>query len=135
MDWGVGDTDIVSFRFKKDTRARLYRRHLLGRAPVIAFMTLAELHAWAQEHRWGVARRAALARHLWRYDAYYADDALCRLWADVWTRARRQGRPIEVADAWVAATALALDMPQVTHNIADFAGVEEIEVLTEAENP
>ena len=44
MDLAVVDTDIVSFRFKKDSRARLYRRHLIGRAPVIAFMTLAELH-------------------------------------------------------------------------------------------
>ena len=123
MDLAVVDTDIVSFRFKKDTRARLYRRHLLGRVPVIAFMTLAELHAWAQEHRWGLARRAELARHLGQYEVYYADDALCRLWADVWTRARRLGRPIEVADAWVAATALALDVPLVTHNVADFAGV------------
>jgi hypothetical protein len=37
----VVDTDVVSFRFKKDTRARLYKRHLLGQQPLIAFMTLA----------------------------------------------------------------------------------------------
>ena len=41
----VVDTDVVSFRFKKDTRARLYKRHLLGQQPLIAFMTLAELCA------------------------------------------------------------------------------------------
>jgi hypothetical protein len=36
----VVDTDIVSFRFKKDTRARLYKRHLIGQEPLIAFMTV-----------------------------------------------------------------------------------------------
>jgi hypothetical protein len=43
----VVDTDVVSFRFKKDTRARLYRRHLIGQDPLIAFMTLAERPAKA----------------------------------------------------------------------------------------
>jgi tRNA(fMet)-specific endonuclease VapC len=127
------DTDIVSFRFKKDSRARLYRRHLLGRTPVIAFMTLGELEAWAQERRWGPARRKELARHLGQYEVYYADEVLCRLWADVWTRARRKGRPIQVADAWIAATALALDVPLVTHNTVDFAGVDGLTILTATE--
>jgi predicted nucleic acid-binding protein len=66
----VVDTDVVSFRFKKDTRARLYKRHLLGQQPLIAFMTLAELCAWALERRGGIARRAELARHLGQYEVY-----------------------------------------------------------------
>jgi hypothetical protein len=52
----VVDTDVVSFRFKKDSRARLYKRHLIGQDPLIAFMTLAELNAWSLERRWGAAR-------------------------------------------------------------------------------
>lgn len=66
----VVDTDIVSFRFKKDTRARLYKRHLIGQDPLIAFMTFAELHAWALERRWGAARQGELARHLGQYEVY-----------------------------------------------------------------
>jgi len=128
----VLDTDIVSFRFKKDTRARIYRRHLLGREPVIAFMTLAELKAWALERRWGAARQEALALHLQQYEVYFADEALCRLWADVWVRARRNGRRIEVADAWVATIALGLDVPLVTHNPADFVGIAGLKILSEA---
>jgi predicted nucleic acid-binding protein len=126
----VLDTDVVSFRFKKDTRARLYKRHLIGQDPLIAFMTLAELHAWARERRWGAARQGELARHLGQYEVYYVDDALCRLWAEVWTRARRKGRPIEVADGWIAATALALDVPLLTHNPTDFAAVDGLTVLS-----
>lgn len=40
----VVDTDVVSFLFKRDTRAELYRRHLEGRRPLISAQTLAELH-------------------------------------------------------------------------------------------
>jgi len=107
---------------------------LIGQDPLIAFMTLAELNAWALERRWGAARQSELARHLARYEVYYADEFLCRLWADVWTRARRKGKPIEVADAWVAATALALDVPLLTHNSADFAGVDGLKILSVTTN-
>jgi predicted nucleic acid-binding protein len=126
----VVDPDVVSFRLKKDSRAKLYRRHLAGRFPVIAFMTLAELHAWAHERRWGTSRRDELTRHLAQYETYFADDLLCRVWADVWSRARKRGRPIEVADAWIAATALSLGAPLATHNAEDFAGVDGLEILT-----
>jgi len=126
----VVDTDVVSFRFKKDTRARPYKRHLVGQDPLIAFMTLAELHAWALQRRWGATRRGELARHLGQYEVLYADEALCHLWSEVWVQARRKGRPIEVADGWIAATALALDVPLLTHNPADFAGVDGLTILS-----
>jgi tRNA(fMet)-specific endonuclease VapC len=49
----VIDTDVLSFRFKKDSRARLYRKHLVGRDWVLSYMTLAELDQWAIAHHWG----------------------------------------------------------------------------------
>ncbi|HEV3256436.1 MAG TPA: PIN domain-containing protein, partial [Gemmataceae bacterium] len=101
----VIDTDVVSFTFKKDTRARQYRRHLVGRTLVISFMTLAELHAWALQRRWGRARRDQLTRHVGRYAVHYADHRLCERWAEVMDQARLKGRPIGVADTWIAATA------------------------------
>jgi len=33
MDYVVVDTDVVSFLFKGDTRASLYRQHLEGKVP------------------------------------------------------------------------------------------------------
>ncbi|MGH9932211.1 MAG: type II toxin-antitoxin system VapC family toxin, partial [Pyrinomonadaceae bacterium] len=41
---------------------------------------------------------------------------MCDSWAQAMTSARLRGRPIAPADAWVAATALLLDIPLVTHN-------------------
>jgi tRNA(fMet)-specific endonuclease VapC len=128
----VVDTDVVSFTFKKDTRARLYRRHVAGRTLLISFMTLAELHAWALQHRWGRARRNQLTQHLGRYAVHYADQRLCERWAEVRDGARLKGRPIGVADAWIAATALVHNLPLVTHNPADYAGVDGLTVLSAA---
>lgn len=47
----VLDTDVVSFLFKEDTRARLYLRYLRGQDRFISFMTLAELDYWAARHK------------------------------------------------------------------------------------
>jgi tRNA(fMet)-specific endonuclease VapC len=59
----------------------------------------------------------------------YPDGILCR-WATISDEARRNGRPISPADAWIAATALALGLPVVTHNPGDYRGVEGLTVLT-----
>jgi len=128
----VVDTDVCSYFFKKDTRARLYHPHLVGRTPILSFMTAAELYYWALQRGWGPARRDRLDRHLLGYQVHSADDLLCRLWAEVTHGAGRRGRKIDGADAWIAATALALGIPLVTHNAADYAGVDGLTVLSAA---
>jgi len=40
----VVDTDVVSFLYKRDTRALLYTPYLDGKLTLISFMTIAELH-------------------------------------------------------------------------------------------
>lgn len=45
MNRVVLDTDVVSFLFKNDARARKYQPHLGGKEVVISFMTLAESSA------------------------------------------------------------------------------------------
>ncbi|HWG41741.1 MAG TPA: hypothetical protein VN688_03075 [Gemmataceae bacterium] len=60
----VMDTDVVSFLFKKDTRARLFQRHLVGQQWMISFMTVAELELWALRHQWGATRKARLEQYL-----------------------------------------------------------------------
>lgn len=128
----VIDTDVVSFRFKRDSRAALFQKHLLGRDWIISFMTLAELDHWALKRRWGSDRRACLERLLVSYAVQYADRLLCQLWAQVTDQAGRNGLRIEVADAWIAATALSLNAPLVTHNPTDYAGVSGLTIISES---
>lgn len=128
----VVDTDVVSYIFKQDTRAVPFRRHLNGHTLVISFMTLAEQHAWALQYRWGKQRRSRLARYLAQYVVHYSDADLCELWAEARNQARLKGRPIGAADAWIAASALALAVPLVTNNPTDYAGVTGLSVLSAA---
>lgn len=127
----VVDTDVVSFLYKRDTRATLYRPHLDGQLPIISFMTLAELEQWAAVRNWGPRRRQDLLNYLRRYKVEHSSPELCRRWAEASDGARRVGRPILTGDAWVAATALAYGVPLVTNNPNDYAGVPGLTVLSE----
>jgi predicted nucleic acid-binding protein len=126
----VVDTDVVSYLFKRDTRAALYQPFLNSPPFVISFMTLAELRRWMRERNWGQTRRAELENYLTRYVVLHSDIDLCERWAQATDSARRNGRPIAAADAWIAATALQLAVPLVTHNAAHYAGVDSLDVLT-----
>ena len=129
----VVDTDVASFVFKHDTRAALYVPHLSGHMLTISFQTLAELELWARAADWGARRRQQLAQYLRRYLVEDSSPALGRRWAEVTDDGRRHGRPIAAADAWIAATALLLGVPLVTHNGADFAHVAGLTVISEKE--
>jgi tRNA(fMet)-specific endonuclease VapC len=102
----IVDTDVVSMMFKGDSRVQPYRRHIVGRLLGISFMTLAEPERWPLERGWGAIRKAELAQHLTKYVVLPASHELCVKWAEVSWEARRQGRPIQTADAWIAASAL-----------------------------
>jgi tRNA(fMet)-specific endonuclease VapC len=47
------DTNIVSYLFKRDTRAVLYAPHLLERELAVSMMAVAELFQWAAIRNWG----------------------------------------------------------------------------------
>lgn len=127
----VVDTDVVSFLFKGDTRSDLYRAHLEGRLVVIAAQTRAELELWALDRNWGARRRDALRAHLKNFVLDPVDETVCLHWARVMNDARRRGRPISTADAWVAATALAYGVSLVTHNEDDFTAISGLTVISE----
>ncbi|CAN5280859.1 hypothetical protein BH24ACT19_BH24ACT19_18090 [soil metagenome] len=127
----VVDTDVVSYLFKRDSRAEAYRPHLTGRLLVVSFMTVTELDRWALERGWGESRCARMEQHMSNFVVRPFDRSLCRRWAEATDGARRRDRPIGVADAWIAATALRHDVPLVTNNDAHYSGVEGLTVVSE----
>ena len=98
----------------------------------IAFQTLAELQYWAQKNNWGRRRRADLSLHLERYDIVLCDERTCSLWAHVKAERDTRGRPIHPEDAWIAAVALDLGCPLITHDAGDFADIPGLRVISES---
>lgn len=129
----VVDTDVVSFVFKGDTRARLYEPHLSGRQLVVSFMTVAELYRWSEEKNWGAKRITALEEHLRKFVVCPVDPNLCRIWGCIMAEGKKNGRVIACADAWIAATALAYDIPLVSHNGKHYSGVAALSIICEPE--
>jgi tRNA(fMet)-specific endonuclease VapC len=81
----------------------------------------------------GAVRKADLAQHLTKYIVLPANRELCTKWAEVSWEARRQGRPIQTADAWIAASALYYDVPLITNNASDYEMVSGLQLLTGAD--
>ena len=127
----VVDTNILSYIFKQDTRAALYLPHLRGHLLILSFMTVAELDQWALARNWGTPRQQKMDAYLKRYLIQHSTREIGRHWAAAMTSAQRQGRPIDIADAWIAATALHFAVPLLTHNADDFAGVNGLDIITE----
>jgi predicted nucleic acid-binding protein len=53
--------------------------------------------------------------------------ALCGKWAEVSWEARKRGRPIQTADAWIAASVLYYQVPLITNNASDYEMIGRLE--------
>ena len=119
----VLDTDVVSFLFKGDSRAKTYLQQLQNRQWLISFMTEAELEQWALLANWSASRLEWLRLFLGRCVIVPSSHDLVLKWAEIMVAARKSGRRIETADARIAATALLYDAALLTHNKSDYLGV------------
>lgn len=72
-------------------------------------MTLGELELWMQRRSWGADRRKRFAKFSANFSVCHSDQPLCKTWASIRHQAFLAGSPVDVADAWIAATAVYLD--------------------------
>lgn len=122
------DTNIVSYIFKRDSRAALYAPLLRGNRLAISFMTAAELFQWAVVRKWGTARTERLERAITSYLIIPPDLDVCRVWGRLRAERQQIGQNIDSQDAWIAATALHFTLPLVTHNLAHFEGIAGLDI-------
>jgi predicted nucleic acid-binding protein len=126
----VVDTDVVSFLFKTHTLAPVYQTILAGRSLAVSLITIAEIEYGMEAKNWGAGRRDLMRRYLARFTVLSPDTETARVWARVKSACDKKGRPIAFADAWIAAAAVQLNVPLVTHNASDYQAVENLIVLT-----
>jgi predicted nucleic acid-binding protein len=125
------DTNIISYFFRRDSRAAAYERHLAGHTLFVSFMSVAELYKWPIERNWDDRKKQELIEHLRKHAVLPYDDALAWCWAELVGKTRR-GRPMSLQDSWIAATAIRHAMPIVTHNRKHFENVPGLTVISEA---
>lgn len=118
----VPDSNIVisllSNRPDEVRRAELYRRHLEGKAAAISFQTEAELQVQRETQSWDEAK---LIHQLGYYEIVPFSDELRECYIAIRSEAvrrnrRNEGPLVSPADGWIAAAALMLDCPLVTHD-------------------
>jgi tRNA(fMet)-specific endonuclease VapC len=96
---------------------------------MLSFMSVAELRMRAMSAGWGARRRLLLEQFVRGFELIYADNDLCTFWVRIRADSRAAGRPMSPQDAWIAATALALDAPLTTNNRKDYEHVQKLRLL------
>jgi predicted nucleic acid-binding protein len=121
IERGVLDTSV----FVALETGRTVARERLPSASAVSAVTLGELHA-------GVLAAADVAARSQRFSTLEAvlgiellpvDGAVAAAWGRLRAQLVEAGRRLNVNDAWIAATALAHDLPVVTQD-ADFDAAE-----------
>jgi tRNA(fMet)-specific endonuclease VapC len=121
------DTCVVSYVLKQDSRASVYEGLMAGFAPVISFMTLAELYRWPLERNWGESRSNTFFNAIRQYTVLPFCERVCWHWAHI---SQQLGRPMPDEDAWIAACALAFNIPLLTHNRKDFSHLSDLDLIS-----
>ena len=117
VDTNVFGADLVR---RGAALATLYRPFLEGRSFVVSFQTVAELTFGAARQDWGPARLGRLGERIARAEVVWAGPELLRTYVELRVRCERAGHglahAIHDSDRWIAATAIRLGVPLVSHD-------------------
>lgn len=136
------DTDAYSALFitparlveKQGHPVEAWRIALAGRRPVIAFQTRAEILGGALLARWGAQRLAQTREQLDMTPTIDEDADVVDAYSQLMADANSIGHPLgdkrhHVGDRWVAACAIAKQLPLLTGNRRHFRGAPGLDLL------
>lgn len=125
----VYDTDVASRSFKGRLPSALAAR-LVGKQPLVTFVTVGELTQWTRLRHWGPRNRAELEEWLADKPVIPGGKSIAAVWGELSAAATQRGRPRPVNDTWIAACCIAYGLPLTTLNIKDFADFAELDGLS-----
>jgi len=134
MDRLLVDTNIVSYLMKRNPISELYLPDLKDKVLCLSFVTIGELYLGAEKDNWGDKKKNELEERLKNYVVLPYDKVVAECYARTIMGIRRQGFNISFSDAWIAATALAFEIPLVTHNGRHFVPVPNLKLITHPHN-
>lgn len=125
----IADTNVLSYIFRRSSLGLEYEE-LIGRRHVgVTGCSVAELRRGAALARWGERKLQEQCRFLDQFTHVPDTREMAELCGAIHATRYRIGEPIDWPDAWVAAAALWLDVPLVTHD-RDLEGIVGLRVLT-----
>lgn len=93
---------------------------LIGRQPLLSFVTVGELTQWTSMRHWGPRNISMLDDWLADKPIIPGSKAIAVTWGGLSAAAHQRGRPRPANDTWIAACALAYGLPLATLNVKDF---------------
>ena len=125
----VVDTNVVSYIYRGDPVGQPYLDRIGEHRPFISIQTYEEIMFGVIVNNWGQARIRRLLRYVnANYDIIEANDRLAVICSRLRAQSRRIGRELSAADAWIAATAVLLNCPLLSHD-RDFGNLPGLEVI------
>ena len=125
----VVDTNVVSYIYRGDPIGRPYLDRIGGHRPFISVQTYEEIMFGVMVNNWGQARIRRLLRYVnANYDIIQVNSRLAVICARLRADSRRLGRELSAADGWIAATAVLLNCPLLSHD-RDFGSLPGLEVI------
>ncbi|MEJ1962106.1 MAG: PIN domain-containing protein [Gammaproteobacteria bacterium] len=129
----VVDTDVASFIFKDGERGAAYSELIGERCAGVTLLSIADLRAGVVRKNWGPRKIASLDEFLSRFLVIETSSEIANIGGGIRACCEQVGRAVSWPDAWIAATALWLDVPLVAHD-RDLEGIPGLRVLTVHEN-
>ncbi len=118
----VVDTMVISWLFddRPNPLGERYRDLIRAKPVLLAFHTVMELRHGALRAGWGELRRRRLERGLAELTVVQPDDEMITACAELRVRCQRIGHAlgdkVHDGDRWIAATAIRLGLPLVSHD-------------------
>ncbi len=125
----VLDTNVISYMYRDTPQAIPYFDTMESRRGLYSFQTYAELRVWSAN--WSDSKRNHLERWLSKRFGFMPHISdVTEKWIEATLSAKRNGYPVSVADAWIAATALSAGLLLLTADKNDFLGVDGLKLLS-----
>ena len=122
------DTSAVSNSLKPRLAAVVAPYLRLPGSYAISFQTEGELGVWAASPTIDRSYANQIRAFVSAAPILYADEAVVAHYIEIVRRRRNAGRPENVKDAWIAATALAYDLPLITFDRRGFNDIPDLDL-------
>jgi predicted nucleic acid-binding protein len=125
------DTNVYSYLGKKgDTRAELYKPHVIRKLVAVSFVTVGEVHFGARKNGWGAQKIRGMEQRFRSVVIVPYDVEICIKYAEI-KAALPKGRTVSDNDLWIAACAIRHGIPLITHNRKHFDHIPGLVLISE----